>query len=86
VSHQLIKTKLKGIVTQDLQVIDIEKDTLIKIVIKVIGHRSTDKRMKRLFYMAYSAMAWVVGIFLQPERHIKGAPSGASSGTKWSDF
>jgi hypothetical protein len=41
---------------------------LIEIVIKVIGHKRTDMRVKRLFYNMDSVLARAGGIFLQPER------------------
>ena len=66
--HQLVKAKLKRIVAKDFQIIYIKKDTLIEIVIKVIGHKRTDMRVKRLFYNMDSVLARAGGIFLQPER------------------
>jgi hypothetical protein len=41
---------------------------LIEIVIKVIGHKRTDMRVKRLFYNMDSVLARAGGIFLQPEQ------------------
>lgn len=69
--HQLVKAKLKRIVAKDFQIIYIKKDTLIEIVIKVIAHKRTDMRVKRLFYNMDSVLARAGGIFLQPERPAK---------------
>jgi hypothetical protein len=76
--HQLVKAKLKRIVAKDFQIIYIKKDTLIEIVIKVIGHKRTDMRVKRLFYNMDSVLARAEGIFLQPERPAQGRPNKRS--------
>jgi hypothetical protein len=57
---------------------------LIEIVIKVIGHKRTDKRVKRLFYNMNSALARAGSIFLQPERRQQPtACNGAKRSEKW---
>jgi hypothetical protein len=43
---------------------------LIEIIIKEIGHKRTDQRVKRLFYNMNSVLARAGGIFLQPERRV----------------
>ena len=68
VCYQVIETKLKRIITKDFQIIYIEKDTLIEIVIKVIGHKRTDKRVKRLFYNRDSVLALSLIHISEPTR------------------
>ncbi|MFT6056788.1 MAG: hypothetical protein ACJAS2_001064 [Pseudohongiellaceae bacterium] len=50
-SHQLVKAKLKRIITKYFQIIYIEKYTLVEIVIKIIGHKRTDKRAGEAFIL-----------------------------------
>ena len=82
--HQLVKAKLKRIVAKDFQIIYIKKDTLIEIVIKVIAHKRTDMRVKRLFYNMDSVLARAGGIFLQPERRGLGQPEQSEAACRLS--
>jgi hypothetical protein len=57
---------------------------LIEIVIKVIGHKRTDMRVKRLFYNMDSVLARAEGIFLQPERRGLGQPEQSEAACRLS--
>jgi hypothetical protein len=57
---------------------------LIEIIIKEIGHKRTDQRVKRLFYNMNSVLARAGGIFLQPERRGLGLPEQSEAACRQS--